>query len=40
MMDHGHPAWVFAAIGMFQALAITTALGLGGTTQRARAQPA
>ena len=40
MMDHGHPAWVFTAIGLFQALALFTALGLGGSTQRARAQPA
>lgn len=40
MMDGGHPGWVFVAIGSFQALALFTALGLGGSTQRARAQPA
>jgi MFS family permease len=40
MMDGGHPGWVFVAIGLFQALALFTAIGLGGSTQRARAQPA
>ena len=40
MMDHRHPGWVFIAIGLFQALALFTALGLGGSTQRARTQPA
>ena len=40
MMDGGHPGWVFVAIGLFQALALFTALGLGGSTQRARTQPA
>jgi MFS family permease len=40
MLDHGHPGWVFVAIGLFQALALFTALGLGGSTQRARTQPA
>ncbi len=40
MMDHRHPGWVFIAIGLFQVLALFTALGLGGNTQRARAQPA
>ncbi len=40
MLDHRHPGWVFIAIGSFQALALFTALGLGGATQRTRAQPA
>jgi MFS family permease len=40
MMDGGHPGWVFVAIGLFQALALLTAIGLGGSTQRTRAQPA
>jgi MFS family permease len=41
MMDRHHPGWVFAAIGLFQALALFTALGLGESTARARrAQPA
>ena len=40
MMDRGHPAWVFVAIGLFQSLALFTALGLGGSAQRTRAQPA
>jgi MFS family permease len=40
MMDGGHPGWVFVGIGLFQALALFTALGLGGSTQRARTQPA
>ena len=40
MLDHGHPAWVFVGIGLFQTLALFTALGLGGSTQRARTQPA
>jgi hypothetical protein len=40
MLDHGHAAWVFVGIGLFQTLALFTALGLGGSTQRARTQPA
>jgi FSR family fosmidomycin resistance protein-like MFS transporter len=40
MMDSHHPGWVFIAIGLFQTLALFTALGLGGTTHKARAQPA
>ncbi len=40
MMDRGNPGWVFVAIGLFQALALLTAIGLGGSTQRTRAQPA
>ena len=40
MMDAAHPGWVFIAIGLFQTLALFTAFGLGGSTQRARTQPA
>lgn len=40
MMDSQHPGWVFIAIGMLQALALLTALGLGGSAQRTRTQPA
>src|SRR5581483_8887839 len=41
MMDGHHPGWVFAAIGLFQACALFTALGLGGSTSRTRrTQPA
>jgi MFS family permease len=40
MMDTNRPGWVFIAIGVFQALALFTALGLGGATTRARTQPA
>lgn len=41
MMDRHHPGWVFVAIGTFQTLALFTAMGLGGSTSRARrAQPA
>ena len=40
MMDSHHPGWVFIAIGLFQTLALFTALGLGGSTHKARAQPA
>lgn len=41
MMDRHHPGLVFAAIGIFQAVALFTALGLGGTTSRTRrTQPA
>lgn len=41
MMDRHHPGWVFTAIGTFQTLALFTAIGLGGSTSRARrAQPA
>ena len=40
MMDSNHPGWVFAAIGLFQAMALFTALGLGGSAYRARTQPA
>jgi FSR family fosmidomycin resistance protein-like MFS transporter len=30
MMDAHHPSWVFLCIGLFQALAIGTAVGVGG----------
>jgi MFS family permease len=40
MMDAHHPGWVFIAIGSFQVMALFTAMGLGGTTYRARTQPA
>ncbi|MFL6708645.1 MAG: MFS transporter [Massilia sp.] len=30
LMDAHHPAWVFLCIGLFQALAIATAVGVGG----------
>lgn len=40
MMDAHHPGWVFLAIGTFQAMALFTAIGLGSTATRARAQPA
>jgi len=36
VMDAGHPGAVFAGVALFQALAIATAVGVGGTT-RARA---
>lgn len=36
IMDADHPAWVFAAIAVFQGLAILTAVGVGG----ARSAPA
>jgi hypothetical protein len=29
LMDAHHPAWVFLCIGLFQALAIATAVGVG-----------
>jgi len=34
LMDAGHPSWVFICIGLFQALSIATAVGVGGS-QRA-----
>ena len=30
LMDANHPSWVFLCIGLFQALAIATAVGVGG----------
>ncbi len=40
LMDGGHPAWIFVGIALFQALAIVTAVGLGGKTRAARPQTA
>lgn len=40
VMDAGHPSWVFAGIALFQALAIVTAVGVGGGTRSARLQNA
>jgi FSR family fosmidomycin resistance protein-like MFS transporter len=33
VMDGGHPGWLFAGIALFQALAIGTAVGVGGSTR-------
>ena len=33
LMDASRPAWVFICIGLFQALAIVTAVGVGGNTR-------
>lgn len=33
VMDAGHPGWLFAGIALFQALAIGTAVGVGGNTR-------
>ncbi|KGF80460.1 MFS transporter [Massilia sp. JS1662] len=38
VMDAGHPGWLFAGIALFQALAIVTAVGVGGGTRSARLQ--
>jgi len=40
VMDAGHPGWLFAGIALFQALAIATAVGVGGGTRSARLQNA
>lgn len=40
VMDAGHPGWVFAGIALFQALAIATAVGVGGGTRAGRLQNA
>ncbi|WP_413671437.1 MFS transporter [Massilia cellulosiltytica] len=40
VMDAGHPGWLFAGIALFQALAIVTAVGVGGGTRGARLQNA
>jgi MFS family permease len=40
VMDAGHPGWLFAGIALFQALAIVTAVGVGGGTRSARLQKA
>ena len=36
VMDAGHPGWLFAGIALFQALAIVTAVGVGGGTRSSR----
>ena len=36
VMDAGHPEWLFAGIALFQALAIVTAVGVGGGTRAGR----
>lgn len=33
VMDAGRPGWVFAGVALFQALAIATAVGVGGSTR-------
>ncbi|UGQ44610.1 MFS transporter [Massilia endophytica] len=40
VMDAGHPSWVFAGIALFQALAIATAVGVGGSTRAAQLRTA
>jgi MFS transporter, FSR family, fosmidomycin resistance protein len=42
LMDAGHPSWVFVGIGIFQCLAILTAVSVGSNTARnaTRAQAA
>ncbi len=40
VMDAGHPGWLFAGIALFQALAIVTAVGVGGGMRSARLQNA
>jgi MFS transporter, FSR family, fosmidomycin resistance protein len=40
IMDAGHPGWLFAGIALFQALAIVTAVGVGGGTRAGRLQNA
>jgi MFS transporter, FSR family, fosmidomycin resistance protein len=34
LMDANHPSWVFVLIGVFQAMAILTAIGVGTNTAR------
>ncbi|GAB3546426.1 MFS transporter [Noviherbaspirillum agri] len=34
VMDAGHPGWVFVGVGVFQCMAILTALGVGSNTTR------
>jgi MFS family permease len=40
LLDHHHPSGVFVAIGLFQLLALFTAVGLGGRTVRRQARAA
>ncbi|MGX9220018.1 MFS transporter [Massilia varians] len=37
VMDAGRPGWVFAGVALFQALAIATAVGVGGSTRARQA---
>lgn len=37
IMDGGHPHWVFIAVGIFQVLAVLTAVGVGNRPQRSAA---
>lgn len=37
LMDADHPAWVFIGIGLFQCMAILTAVGVGSRTARTKA---
>lgn len=37
LMDANHPAWVFIGIGIFQTMAILTAIGVGNNTARRNA---
>ncbi|WP_020654229.1 MFS transporter [Massilia niastensis] len=39
-MDAGRPGWVFAGVALFQALAIATAVGVGGNTRSAQLKAA
>nr|WP_314858477.1 MFS transporter [uncultured Undibacterium sp.] len=39
IMDAHHPSWVFACIGLFQLLAIFTAVGVGTNTRNKRSKP-
>lgn len=38
LMDASHPAWVFISIGLFQMLAIVTAISVGSDTSKRRAK--
>ena len=40
VMDAGRPGWVFAGVALFQALAIATAVGVGGSTRARQLAPA
>lgn len=40
VMDAGQPGWVFAGVALFQALAIVTAVGVGGSTRAAQLKAA
>lgn len=37
-MDAGHPAWVFIGVGVFQSMALLTAIGVGANTARRSSQ--